>query len=111
MSEFREGIGDVARDAIGGIGNAYQEILLQDSPLAHSPGLETTDPWPKAASADQPWPGLSGEPLAPEADVSRDPADAMSLESGTLIDADYTELPETLQIEHHPEPDSPDIGR
>jgi hypothetical protein len=55
MSGFREGTGDVARDAIGGIGDAYQDILLQDSPIARSTGLEATNPWLEADTTDQPW--------------------------------------------------------
>jgi hypothetical protein len=100
--------GDVAKAAVIDVGNAYQEVLLQDSPLRglRDDGLEATE----ANAAKQPWPGLSGEALGPEPETSRDPWELMQLDSGATIDAEYTEIEETPQIEHQPDQGGPDIG-
>ncbi len=112
MSGFKAGLGNLAADAAAGIGNGYQDILLQDSPIFRDRGLETSaDPWPGAQASDQPWAGMNGETLGPEQETSRDPGDFMALESRTTIDADYTEIPEPPQIEHQPDIDGPDIDR
>jgi hypothetical protein len=110
MSEF---LGDMASgfgDIAGDLGNSYQDILLQDSPIQYrAPEVEEGESFP-GVEAPQP---MTGETMMPESGVEPAQDNLVGLEQ--TIDADYQMMPEPEAL---PAPDvaapetdnSPDIG-